>query len=102
MIVFNTTFHVEEEVHEDFIEYMLQIFIPHSTRSGLLTSPRLARVMGKEEDEGYSYAMEFTASGIAELDRWNAEESTFIYTPLLHKFKEKIAGFSTVMLTVDY
>jgi len=32
MIVFNTTFHVEEEIHEAFIEYMLQRFIPMSTK----------------------------------------------------------------------
>ncbi|MDR2816562.1 MAG: DUF4286 family protein [Proteiniphilum sp.] len=102
MIVFNTTFHVKEEIHEDFIEYMLQHFIPMSTKSGLLTSPRLSRVFGKEEDEGHSFAMEFTVSDLAALERWNSEESGVIYAPLLEKFKEKMAGFSTVMQTIEY
>lgn len=102
MIVFNTTFHVEEEIHEDFIEYMLQHFIPMSTKSGLLTSPRLSRVFGKEEDEGLSFAMEFAVSDLAALERWNSEESGTVYAPLLEKFKEKMAGFSTVMQTIDY
>jgi hypothetical protein len=102
MIVFNTTFHVEEELQEDFVEYMLQHFIPMSTKSGLLTSPRLARVFGKEEDEGHSYAMEFIASDLVTLERWNADESQVVYAPLLEKFKEKLIGFSTIMQTIEY
>lgn len=102
MIVFNTTFHVAEEIHEAFIEYMLQRFIPMSTKSGLLTSPRLARIFGKEDDEGHSYAMEFIAADIVALERWNADESETVYAPLLDKFMEKLIGFSTIMQTIEY
>lgn len=102
MIIFNTTFHVENDIHEDFIEYMLQTFIPASTRSGLLQSARLARVFGKEEDEGLSFAMEFTTSDLGLLEKWNTEESNAVYEPLLKRFKEKLIGFSTIMQTIDY
>lgn len=102
MIVFNTTFHVEEDIHQEFVEYMLQHFIPMSTKSGLLTSPRLSRVFGKEEDEGLSFAMEFQVVDTFTLEQWNKEESGVIYAPLLEKFKEKMVGFSTVMQTIEY
>lgn len=102
MIVFNTTFHVDEVIHEEFIEYMLQKYIPMATKSGLLTSPRLSRVFGKEEDEGYSFAMEFTVSDLVTLERWNVSESETIHAPLLEKFKEKLIGFSTIMETITY
>ena len=102
MIVFNTTFHIEEGIHEEFIEYMLQVFIPMSTKSGLLTSPRLARIFGKEDDEGLSFAMEFEVADIIAMEKWNAEESNIVYAPLMERFKEKIIGFSTLMQTIDY
>lgn len=102
MIVFNTTFHVEESLKEDFIEFMLQKFIPASTKSGILKSPRLAQVFGSQPDEGLSFAMEFTVSDLIALEKWNTEESNIVYTPLLNEFKEKIIGFSTVMQTIDY
>lgn len=103
MIVFNTTFHVEEEIHEEFVEYMLQHFIPMSTKSGLLTSPRLSRVFGKEEEEaGHSFAMEFQTADLIALEQWNKEESGRVYAPLLERFKEKMVGFSTVMQTIEY
>lgn len=102
MIIFNTTFHVEESLKEDFIEYMLQKFIPASTKSGILKSPRLAQVFGSEEDEGLSFAMEFSVSDLNTLEIWNMKESNTVYEPLLHEFKEKIIGFSTIMETIDY
>jgi len=102
MIIFNTTFHVEEAIHNEFIEYMLKIFIPKCTKSGLISSPRLAKIFGKDEDEGISYAMEFIAKDLFTLERWNKEESGDIYAQLMDNFKEKIIGFSTVMQTVDY
>jgi len=102
MFVFNTTFHVDEALHEEFIEYMLQHFIPMSTQSGLLRSPRLARIFGKEDDEGHSYAMEFTVTDVVTLERWNTDESQAVYAPLLEKFREKLIGFSTIMQTIEY
>lgn len=102
MIVFNTTFHVDEIIQDDFIEYMLQVFIPMSTKSGLLTSARLAKIFGKEEDEGLSFAMEFSVDDIVAMEKWNAEESKNVFNPLMERFKEKLIGFSTLMQTIDY
>ncbi|MFA6837825.1 MAG: DUF4286 family protein [Dysgonamonadaceae bacterium] len=102
MIVFNTTFHVSNDVKDDFIEYMLQEFIPASTKSGLLAYPRLACVHGKDSDEGVSFAMEFIVSDLFTLELWNKEESAAILQPLFDKFKEKIAGFTTILETIDY
>lgn len=102
MIVLNTTFHLDESLQEEFVEYMLQKFIPMSTKSGILTSARLARVFGRDDDEGLSFAMEFQVADIEQLEKWNREESNKVYNPLMEKFKEKLIGFSTVMQTIDF
>lgn len=101
MIVFNTTFHVDENIQEDFIEYMLKEFIPMSTESGLLTYPRLAKVFGMNEDEGASFAMEFQVADIEVLDRWKSEESNKVFNLLMERFEDKMIGFSTLMQTID-
>ena len=101
MIIFNTTFHLEDDVHPTFVDYMLRQFIPACTKSGLLTNPRLARVHGTD-NEGYSYAMEFSVTDVLTLEKWNSEESAGIYRKLTDTFNDKVIGFSTVMQTVEY
>ncbi|CEA15682.1 MAG TPA: DUF4286 family protein [Fermentimonas caenicola] len=102
MIVFNTTFHIDETLQDEFIEYILQEFIPMSTKSGILTSARFARIYGSNKDEGLSFAMEFQVETIELLEKWNKEESNYVYNLLMDKFKEKLVGFSTVLQTIDY
>lgn len=102
MIVFNTTFHVDEDIQEEFIEYMVKIFIPKSTKSGMLKSPRFAKVFGKDSDEGISFAMEFQVTDIVEMERWNSNESQSAFTPLMERFKEKMVGFSTLLQTIEH
>ena len=102
MIVFNTTFHVDEDIQDEFIEYMVKIFIPKSTKSGMLKSPRFAKVFGKDSDEGISFAMEFQVTDIVEMERWNSNESHSVFTPLMERFKEKMVGFSTLLQTIEH
>jgi hypothetical protein len=101
MIIYNTTFHIEESIQNDFVEYILQVLIPQATGTGLLVSPRFSRIYGEHEDKGFSYALEFTTDTLDKLEQWNKTESTAVTTPLIEKFEEKIVGFSTVMQTID-
>ena len=100
MIIYNTTFHIEESILDAFIEYVQQQLIPQATKSGLLTSPRFSRIFGEHKEEGFSYALEFTTKSIETLEQWNKTESTAITTPLIEKFGDKVAGFSTVMQVI--
>ena len=100
MIIFNTTFHIDETLQDEFIEYILQEFIPMSTKSGILTS-RFARIYGSNKDEGLSFAMEFQVETIELLEKWNREESNYVYNLLMDKFKEKLGLFYCI-LTIDY
>lgn len=101
MIIINTTFHLDKSLQEEFLEYMQQKFIPLSTKSGILSSARLARVFGREDDEGLSYAIEFQAADIEQLEKWNKEESKEVYNTLMETFKERLVGFSTVMQIIE-
>jgi len=100
MIIYNTTFHIEACIQQEFVEYILQHLIPQATKSGLFTSPRFSRIFGELEEAGFSYALEFTTESIEKLEQWNKTESATVTTPLIEKFKDKVVGFSTIMQVV--
>ncbi|MDD3789149.1 MAG: DUF4286 family protein [Petrimonas sp.] len=100
MIIYNTTYHVAEGNQLDFVNFMKEKFIPKAVESGLLTNPRLSRVFGKHEDDGYSFALEFTADNMAALEKWNDEHSRDVYALLLKGFADKVSGFTTLMQVV--
>ena len=100
MIIYNTTFHIEECIQQDFIDYIRQNVISQATKSGLLISPRFSRIFGEHEEQGFSYALEFATESISTLEQWNKTETATIIAPLVEKFKDKVVGFSTVMQVI--
>ena len=101
MIHYNTTFHVEKDLYEEFIEYLRSDFISSCLKSGLLASPRLLQVMGDENYDGYSIALEFKAKDMETLNNWIELEKDAIFSPLLDKFTNRFIGFSTILRSIE-
>ena len=50
MIIFNTTFHVEDDVLNDYIGFMKETYIVRAAGSGFLHEPRFARIHAQHEE----------------------------------------------------
>ncbi len=101
MILYNTTFHVEMETYDEFVEFLKSNFIPASIKSGLLSSPRLSHVVDDKSDEGLSIALEFKVINIDTLNEWHRLENEIVYRPMFEKFKDRFIGFSTILQMID-
>lgn len=97
MIVFNTTFHVAEGQQIKFVKYIKSEYIPMAIADGRLSSPRLMRVYGKNEEEGYSYALEFWVENLETLETWNQQIGKKLYLHLLKEFHQQVTGFATIL-----
>ncbi|RHJ91101.1 DUF4286 family protein [Parabacteroides bouchesdurhonensis] len=102
MIIYNTTFHIEKDVHDEGLDYLKKHYIPQVIASGFLQSPGLRRVMQTEEDEGYSYSVQFCVKNVETLDYWLQTEGTAIHKELVARFGHKIAGFSTLLEEINW
>jgi hypothetical protein len=96
MIIYHTTFHVDEDVVAESIAFLKQIYIPKATQSGLLHSPALHRVL-QEDEEGASISVQFRVEDQKTLHRWMQHEGVGIQRELVARFGNKVAGFSTLL-----
>lgn len=105
MIIYNTTFYIDKESLASGLEFLKKTYIPGATASGLLTDPRLNRVLGREaesETEGESYALQFRVKDTAELNRWLEQAGSALQHELVSRFGDKITGFSTLLEEIDW
>ena len=100
MIVYNTTFHVDDDILSESIEYLKQEFIPSSTRSGILSHPLLQRVL-QDSEAGTSLCVQFRVKNQATLHEWIRLEGIVIQQKLVERFGSKMAGFSTLLDEID-
>lgn len=97
MIVFNTTYHVDDRIHDEVIEYFKKEFIPQAIETGLLREPRLFLIHAQYEENGKSYSLQFRAKDLETLEQWMEEESPILQADLFKRFGEKACGFMTLL-----
>ena len=61
MLVYNTTYHVDDEMIGNFLIWLKECYIPEVEKHGLLKTPRLCKVLNHREDTGVSYSLQWVA-----------------------------------------
>ena len=100
MIIYNTTFHVEDEILSESIEYLKHAFIPAVISSGVLSRPVLQRVV-QEEEAGASLCVQFRVKDQETLQNWIDQKGIDIQHKLVERFGNKMVGFSTLLDEID-
>ena len=85
MLIYNTTFQVDDAIHDNFLIWIKEFYIPEVQKHGTLKAPRICRILSHRED-GSSYSLQW---GV----RLNDE--------LTKIFKDKVIGFPTLMEIVE-
>lgn len=103
MIIYNTTFHVENETVDKFLTYIKDIYVPAMIVGDHLSLPRLTKILTQtEESEGSScYSLQFSAENEQVLDRWMEEEGISLLNNLIYSFSHKVLHFSTLLDEID-
>lgn len=102
MLVYNITFHVEDEVQADFLRFLKEEYVPQATQRGFVHSPLLHRVLPHvEEERGHSYAVQFRVKNADTLCFWMEQEGRALSRRLVERYGSKVAGFTTVLEEID-
>ncbi len=96
MLIYNTTYHVEDEVHDNFLIWIKECLIPEMEKSTVLKSPRLCRLLS-HQDDGTSYSLQWEVENSTVLHRWHMEEGQKLNQEIIRIFKDKVVGFPTLM-----
>ena len=102
MIIFNTTFHLSNEIYLKGIDYLISTYIPKAVRSGILHSPRMMRVLDENADvNGVNLAVQFSVADIDAIEEWVGEDGAAIQKSMVERFNDEIVGFSTFMEEIE-
>lgn len=102
MVTINTTFHVEDIINLDFINYMKSTYIAEAVTDKLLTNARMCKVHSQELPEGgQSYSVQFSFNSLEDLENWDKSQGKKLNEELVLHFKDKIVGFSTLLEEIE-
>ena len=100
MLIYNTTYHVEDGQEKYFLIWMQEYYLPEVEKYGVLHAPRIARIQSHREEGGECYSVQFEVENSAVLHRWHREQGVKLNEEMLKIFKDKVVGFPTLMEVV--
>ena len=102
MILYNITNKVDHAVHDEWLGWMQQSYIPHVMESGIFEDYKFCRLLGVDESDGITYALQFTISSRPAFDIY---QEKFAYAhQQMHdlRYKGNFVTFRSVLDVVDH
>lgn len=100
MILYNVTVSIDEEVHEDWLNWMKDVHIPEVLSTGMFVENRLCRIHAFEEG-GVSYSIQYLATDMEHYERYQEEFAPRLQEEHTRRYAGKFAAFRTVLEVVS-
>lgn len=96
MIIYNVTVNIDEDVHDEWIEWMSTKHIQEVMDTGLFIEARLSRILAEEEG-GRSYSIQYLCQDMQTLERYQAEHAPRLQEDHTRKYEGKFVAFRTIL-----
>lgn len=100
MILFNITMILDDEIHNEWLQWMKTIQIPDIMNTGCFVSNRLLNVLDSP-NEGVTYCVQYISDSLEKLNEFKQKHEHSIQAKLPEQFNNKLVLFSTVMEFID-
>jgi len=97
MIIYNVTVRVEHDVKEDWVAWMKSTHIPDVMNTGKFVSHRLCKLLGHDETDGVTYAVQYLCQNIAVYNDYIREHSEVLKKEHVERYGEKCLAFRSLL-----
>ncbi len=97
MILYNLTIKIENDIHEEWIKWMQEEFIPQALKTDTFSDHRFCRLLGLQEMDGITYALQLFCQNIETLQDFQQHEEQALQRTLVEKYPNRLVFFPTAM-----
>lgn len=101
MLVYNITYAVPHEIHEEWMSWMKNIHIPEIMSLGLFSGHTILRLLEMEEQEGIGIALQLRAETEENYRKYITEHAPGLRLKARDVWGDQVMGFRTLMAIVQ-
>lgn len=100
MLLYNITIKIEQSVHDDWLAWMQQFYIPAYLNTGLFTEYKFCRIMGDADEHGVTYALQFVSQDQHSFQTYQQLHAKRLQNLQAERFLNQYVSFRTLMEVV--
>lgn len=97
MLIYNSTYFVPNNLKVQFLRWMRDYRLPAVAEQGILSNPRVTRVVSVEQDDQTAYALQLEVADEGQLNQWRTAHENTVLQHLYAAFSKQVMCFSTTM-----
>ncbi|EKF55095.1 hypothetical protein I215_08697 [Galbibacter marinus] len=95
MYIYNVTVNVDEAIHQQWLKWMKETYIPKMLQTNLFTNARILRVLVDEEMGGMTFSVQYYAKDKTSLERYYLDFDQDFRAKEKQHFSDNIVSFTT-------
>jgi len=101
MLIYNITYLVSHEIHEEWLAWMKSNHAPEMLSTGHFNSFTILRLKDVDETEGITYAFQFQSPTQAAYEEYRAKSAPALRLKAEERWGQKVMAFRTLMEIVQ-
>ncbi len=97
MIVYNVTINVDNDVAEDFIQWMQNTHIPDVMITGQFLSYKMLKLLSEEDNGGTTFAIQYFLDKMDNFDHYQTFHAKRLQGEVKARYDGKYVAFRTVL-----
>ncbi len=101
MYLYNVTVNVEDEIHQDWIDWMKSTHIPEVMATGCFVANRMLKVLSEVENNGTTYSIQYYFSKMEDIVRYRDKFGPALQKSTQQRYGQKYVAFRTLLEIVE-
>lgn len=96
MIIYNVTVNIENDVHDEWLQWMKHTHIPAVMATGFFIENKICKVL-VEEEQGTTYSIQYTCENLSSFQEYQRLHAPLLQKEHADKFANKFVAFRTLL-----
>jgi Domain of unknown function (DUF4286) len=101
MIIYNVTVNIDNDVREEWVEWMRKVHIPEVLQTGQFTGHRMVKVLTDEDTGGTNYSIQYFCNSMADYEKYRNVFAPGLQKAALDRYKDKFVAFRTLLEVIE-
>ena len=101
MIIYNVTVKINTDIHNEWLAWMKTVHVPDVMKTGYFISNQIARVLGQDESDGITYAIQYICSDMKGLHEYTINEAPALQKKHTERYQGKFVAYRTLLEIIN-
>ena len=99
MIIYNVTINIENEVREEWLNWMKTVHIPEVMQTGYFLENKVCKLL-VEEEQGTTYSFQYTCANLEDLREYQKLHAPKLQKDVTDRYPNKFVAFRSILEVV--